>query len=171
MLGSCCLKVLVKITTHRSHSGKPRAETWLSKTSLVSPPPLFLLFIPPAVPWLLLVNMFLHFPSLMRVSAAPPRIPTTLHPHPPWSSHCRGQLVGIEGTSSVRVFHLGLSIQTGAGQKDSSSLHENLNCVCSQGAGRDLLPDPEGAVRVKILGECQICVDQLKIRAHPNFSA
>lgn len=158
MLGSCCLKVLVKITTHRSHSGKQRAEIWLSKTSLICPPPLCLLFIPLSVPWLLLGNMFPHFPSPVRVSAAPPRKVILTLPD-----------LLTAGASTVWIFHLGVSIQKGAGRKDSSSFHKSLSCVCSEGTGSDLLPDPEGAVREA--GGCQVCVDQLKIRAYPNFSA
>lgn len=159
MLGSCCLKVLVKITTQRSHPGKQRAEICLSKISLVCPPPLCLLFIPPTVPWLLLVSMFPHFPSLVRVSAAPPRkVILTLSE------------LFTAGASSVRIFHLELGLQKRAGQKNSSSLHKSLNYISSQGAGSYLLPDPKGSVRVKILGGYQVCVDQLKIRAHPNFS-
>lgn len=141
MLGSCCLKVLVKITTHRSHSGKQRAEIWLSKTSLVCPPPLCLLFIPPAVPWLLLVNTFPQFPSLVGVSAAPPRkVILTL-----------SDLL-TAGASWVWIFHLGWSIRKGAGQKNSSSLCKSLRCVYIQAAGSSLLPDPKRAVGVKILG-------------------
>lgn len=96
MLGSCCLKVLVKITIHRSHSGKQRAEIWLSKTSLVCPPPLCLLFIPPAVPWLLLVNTFPQFPSLVGFQQ-----------HLPGKSSSPSLISSLQGPAESEYFILG----------------------------------------------------------------